>query len=57
MPTIPSDISFDKGTGWVFAVQIAVTDASAPIGTTRHHPMEPASPLKGPTISGVIHPP
>jgi hypothetical protein len=29
MPTILSDISLDKGTGWVFPVQIAMEDTSA----------------------------
>jgi hypothetical protein len=57
MPTIPSDISLDKGTAWVFPVQIAGTEAAALTAPTRHHPMEPGSPLNGPTISGVIHPP
>jgi hypothetical protein len=57
MPTIPSDISLDKGAGWVFPVQIAMTDASAVVAPARHHPVEPGSPLNGPTISGVIHPP
>jgi hypothetical protein len=57
MPTILSDISLDKGRGWVFPVQIALTDGSARIAPPRHHPMEPGSPLNGPTISGVIHPP
>jgi hypothetical protein len=57
MPTILSDISLDKGMGWVFPVQIALTDGSARIAPPRHHPMEPGSPLYGPTISGVIQPP